>query len=37
MSASIVAAITATQEKFGREDVETVFQVKILAFDWRKL
>jgi hypothetical protein len=34
MPATIVAAIAATQEKAGREDIEAIFQVIILAFDW---
>jgi hypothetical protein len=33
MSATIVAAIAATQEKFGREDVETIFQIIVFAFN----
>jgi len=37
MPATIVAAIAATQEKAGREDVEAVFQVVIPAFDGRRL
>jgi hypothetical protein len=37
MPATIVTAIAATQEKAGREDVEAVFDVVILAFDWRML
>jgi hypothetical protein len=37
VSAIIVATITATKKIAGREDVETVFEIIVLAFDERQL
>jgi hypothetical protein len=33
MPAIIVAAITATKKKAGREDIKAVFQIEIFALD----
>jgi hypothetical protein len=37
VSTVIVATITATEKIAGREDVETVFEIIVFAFDERQL